>query len=229
MSFLQNLFGHDESRQAHEQVYGGGGGNQDNQGSWTHELVAGAAGFAALKAYEDHVRRTGGQVSHPMMKEMLAGFAAAEVDKLFETKGLDYLDREKAKRMAIQQAHHLAEQQYGPGGTFNAGGGGYDQQQSNFGYNNQPQYGGPPRGNDGQFGQNYDQQGGNFGQQGGNYGQQGGGNYGQQGGGGYGQQGGGNYGQPGGDGGYNQGGDRDRDNSEERRRHHHHHKREEDY
>ncbi len=71
-----------------------------------------------MKAYEDHVRRTGEKVSHPLMKEMLAGFAAAEVDKLVETKGLDYLDREKAKRRATEQAHYIAEQQYGPGGTY---------------------------------------------------------------------------------------------------------------
>ena len=69
----------------------------------------------AMKAYEDHVRRSGESVSHPLMKEMLAGFAAAEVDKLFETKGLDFLDREKAKRHAIQQAHRLADEQYGQG------------------------------------------------------------------------------------------------------------------
>jgi hypothetical protein len=73
----------------------------------------------AMKAYEDHVRRTGEQVSHPMMKEMLAGLASAEVDKLFESKGLDFLDREKAKRQAVQQAHQLADEKYGAGGTFN--------------------------------------------------------------------------------------------------------------
>jgi hypothetical protein len=130
MSFFQSLFGQQEAQNAHRQVYGDGGndyqgGNQgEHQSSFTHEAIAGAAGFAgifrniclvncilnahvflksvvALKAYEDHVRSSGEQVSHPMMKEMLAGFAAAEVDKLFETKGLDYLDREKAKRMAI--------------------------------------------------------------------------------------------------------------------------------
>jgi hypothetical protein len=72
----------------------------------------------AMKAYEDHVRRSGEQVSHPMMKELLAGFATAEVDNLFETKGLDFLDREEAKRRAVDQANHLAQQQYGPGGTF---------------------------------------------------------------------------------------------------------------
>ncbi|CAM4822581.1 unnamed protein product, partial [Rotaria magnacalcarata] len=75
-----------------------------------------------MKAYEDHVRNTGEQVSHPMMKEMLAGLAAAEVDKLFETKGLDFLDREEAKRRAVQQAHQLADEKYGSGSTFNAEG-----------------------------------------------------------------------------------------------------------
>ncbi len=38
-----------------------------------------------------------------MAKEILAGIAGAEVDKLFETKGLDFLDREKAKHHARQQ------------------------------------------------------------------------------------------------------------------------------
>ena len=52
------------------------------------------------------------------MKEMLAGFAAAEVDKLFETKGLDYLDREKAKQMAVHQSHKLAHDKYGPGQVY---------------------------------------------------------------------------------------------------------------
>jgi hypothetical protein len=42
------------------------------------------------------------------MKELLAGFAAAEVDKLVETKGLDYIDREKAKRHAVAQAHEVS-------------------------------------------------------------------------------------------------------------------------
>jgi hypothetical protein len=50
-------------------------------------VIAGAAGFAAMKAYEDHLRATGAEPSHALMKELLAGFAAAEIDKLVETKG----------------------------------------------------------------------------------------------------------------------------------------------
>jgi hypothetical protein len=34
-----------------------------------------------MKAYENHVRASGQEPSHPLMKELLAGFAAAEVDK----------------------------------------------------------------------------------------------------------------------------------------------------
>jgi len=106
----------------------------------------------AMKAYEDHCRRNGQNVSHPFMKELLAGFAAAEADKLFETHGLDFLDRERAKRHAIQQAHHLAEQQYGPGGVFNYQANQYGNYPPNFqqqgGYGMDPYNGGnyPPQG-----------------------------------------------------------------------------------
>ncbi|CAF2195114.1 unnamed protein product [Rotaria magnacalcarata] len=113
MAFFKDLFNINDSKQAHEAIHGQ---EPSHQSSWTHELIS------AMKAYEDHVRNTGEQVSHPMMKEMLAGLAAAEVDKLFETKGLDFLDREEAKRRAVQQAHQLTDEKYGSGSTFNAEG-----------------------------------------------------------------------------------------------------------
>ena len=46
-----------------------------------------------------------------------------QVDKLVETKGLDYMDREKAKRHAKQQAEQMYDQQYG-GRDIQGGGGG---------------------------------------------------------------------------------------------------------
>ena len=58
------------------------------------------------------IRITGQPVKHGMAKEMLAGIAMAEVDKLFETKGLDYLDKEKAKREAKKQAEQLYDEKY---------------------------------------------------------------------------------------------------------------------
>lgn len=82
-------FDHDEARNASQEVYGYEGQVQEqHKGKFSHELIAGAAGFEAVKAYEDHLRKEGQPVSHSTMKELLAGFAMAEVDKLVETKGV---------------------------------------------------------------------------------------------------------------------------------------------
>ncbi|KAJ3152688.1 hypothetical protein HDU86_005563 [Geranomyces michiganensis] len=115
MGFFSNLFGSNDAQNAHAQVYGCGAIQEHHKSSFTHEVIAGAAGFEAMKAYEKHVAANGQPPSHQVMKELLAGFAAAEVDKISETKGIDWLDREKAKRMAVEQAHQLAAEQYGEG------------------------------------------------------------------------------------------------------------------
>jgi Protein of unknown function (DUF3759) len=47
---------------------------------------------------------------HELGKELLASFAAAEVDKHFQQGGLGHLDRERARFEAQQQAHHLWNQ-----------------------------------------------------------------------------------------------------------------------
>ncbi len=49
--------------------------------------------------------------SHDLAKEMIAGFAGAEVDRLAETKGEDAWDREKAKRQAESNSRDLYDQQ----------------------------------------------------------------------------------------------------------------------
>ncbi|GJJ75784.1 hypothetical protein EMPS_08142 [Entomortierella parvispora] len=89
---------------AYDQVYGG----KTHHSKWSHELVAGAAAFAAMKKHEASV---GGK--HSFTKEVFAGMAGAEADKLFETKGLDALDRQRAKHEAEQQANIMYDQQYG--------------------------------------------------------------------------------------------------------------------
>jgi hypothetical protein len=101
-------FGHSSAEKAHEAVYGG-----QHEGSLTHELLAGAASFEAMRMYEQRQREQGEEVSHGFAKEMLAAFVGAEVDKLFETKGLDYLDRDEAKRRAMEQAQALYDERYG--------------------------------------------------------------------------------------------------------------------
>lgn len=54
----------------------------------------------------------GKPVSHQFAKELLAGFAGAEVDKLAETKGEDWFDREKAKRHAKENAERMYDEHY---------------------------------------------------------------------------------------------------------------------
>jgi hypothetical protein len=55
---------------------------------------------------------TGKPVSHQFAKELLVGFAGAEVDKLAETKGMDFIDREKAKYHAKQQVEGMYDEHY---------------------------------------------------------------------------------------------------------------------
>ncbi|KAK1637625.1 hypothetical protein BDP81DRAFT_211800 [Colletotrichum phormii] len=108
------MFGFGEAKEHRDAVYEG-----QHEGKLSHEIVAGGAAFEAMKLFEDRQRKNGEPVKHQFAKEMIAGIAGAEVDKLFETKGLDYIDREKAKRHAEKQAEHLYQEQYGDMNEYN--------------------------------------------------------------------------------------------------------------
>jgi len=103
------MFGFGEAKDARDQVYDG----DAHKGAMTHELLGGAAAFEAMHLWENQQRKEGKTVNHSVAKEMIAAFAGAEVDKLVETKGLDFVDREKAKHHAKKQAEELYNQQYG--------------------------------------------------------------------------------------------------------------------
>ncbi len=105
MGFLDRL----AARGAYDHVYGGGMPHHDV----THELLAGAAGFEAVRMYEHHREREGIVEHHSLGKELLAGFAAAEVDKHFDSGRFGHLDRDQARFQAQQQAANLRQQQYG--------------------------------------------------------------------------------------------------------------------
>jgi hypothetical protein len=82
----------------------------------THELIAGAAGFEAMRMFEQHREREGIPEHHELAKELVAGFATAEVEKHFENGYYDHLDQEQARYQAQQQANYLYDQQYGQPG-----------------------------------------------------------------------------------------------------------------
>jgi len=99
-------FGWGESEDAYNQA------QDPNQSSFGHEALAGAASFGAFKVFEDRQRADGKPISHQFAKELLVGFAGAEVDKLAETKGMDFYDRERAKHASKENVEHMYDQHY---------------------------------------------------------------------------------------------------------------------
>lgn len=102
------MFGFGDHEDSHAAVYG-----EQHEAKFSHELLAGGASFEAFKLFEDRQRSEGKPVSHAFAKEMLAGIVGGEVDKLFETKGLDYLDKEKVKQQAYANVEQGYNQHYG--------------------------------------------------------------------------------------------------------------------
>ncbi|KAL3135954.1 hypothetical protein ABBQ32_006998 [Trebouxia sp. C0010 RCD-2024] len=117
-------WGGDNHEEAYNQVYDDRSGayDDDNQPKFSHEAVGGAAAFFAMREYEKHQAENGQPPSHQFAKELMAGIAGAEVDRLAETKGMDFLDREKAKRQASREASNLYDQNYGNQDVGNGGG-----------------------------------------------------------------------------------------------------------
>ncbi|KAK2463688.1 hypothetical protein APHAL10511_004439 [Amanita phalloides] len=102
-------FSDDSDQSSHYDQYN----NAPHKATLSHELIAGAAAFEAAKAYEGHVAANGQPPSHALAKELLAGFTGAAVDRIVETKGLDYIDRERAKHQANEHVFNSSAQDYG--------------------------------------------------------------------------------------------------------------------
>ncbi|KAJ3087463.1 hypothetical protein HK100_008353, partial [Physocladia obscura] len=103
------------SNEHHAKVYAPNG----KEGKFGHEVLAGAAGFEALRLIEQkHAEALGEKPKYSFFKELLAGIAAAEVDKLVEThslrdKGYDDAKINQLKEAAIKQAHAGFDAHYG--------------------------------------------------------------------------------------------------------------------
>ncbi|KAJ5160593.1 uncharacterized protein N7482_007597 [Penicillium canariense] len=93
--------------------YNNGGVTREHEASFAHELIAGAASYEAAKAYEEHCERNGQPESHDKAKEIMAGFAGAFIDREVETRGLDFIDSEKAKYRAREHIDEVDAEQVG--------------------------------------------------------------------------------------------------------------------
>ncbi|KAJ7754245.1 hypothetical protein DFH07DRAFT_503951 [Mycena maculata] len=111
-------FGWHEDSQAHkdhQHVNNIDPGNHEHKAALSHELIAGAAAYEAAKAYEKHCEeKNGGQpTSHAEAKKIMAAAGAMFIDHLFETKGLDAIDKHKEKKEQLKK--EAAEQAYDAG------------------------------------------------------------------------------------------------------------------
>ncbi|RMZ80347.1 hypothetical protein DV738_g2875, partial [Chaetothyriales sp. CBS 135597] len=88
-------------------------GDGEHRSKLSHELLAGAASAYAAKEFEKHEAKEGKLPSHRHAKELLAGFAGAFVDREAETKGLDFIDRERVKKQAQEQINSVPPNQAG--------------------------------------------------------------------------------------------------------------------
>ncbi|KAJ6531779.1 hypothetical protein B0H19DRAFT_1272973 [Mycena capillaripes] len=103
------FFGGDSSEaQAYDQISTG----KVHKSDISHELLAGAAAFAAARQYEKHCEENGKPQSHAEAKELLAAFGAAFIDKEVESHGLDFVDKEKAKYDAHKKASEATASDY---------------------------------------------------------------------------------------------------------------------
>ncbi|KAJ2960520.1 hypothetical protein NQZ79_g4126 [Umbelopsis isabellina] len=107
-----------QHQQAYEQIQSVDQPTEQHKATWTHELIGGAAAFEAMRLYNQRAEKEGKKDDHAFAKEILAGIAGASVDGLVESKGLDFVDREKAKHQATKQAEELYREQTGYTGGF---------------------------------------------------------------------------------------------------------------
>lgn len=107
--------GRNEGMRTNEGGYSNYGPTKEHgNSSFINEAISGA-----VRAYENHLRESGEKPTHPSMKEKLTGLAVGEVEKLIQTKGLGEMDATRARQMATQEAHRLADEKFS--GTVGSG------------------------------------------------------------------------------------------------------------
>ncbi|CAO3596354.1 unnamed protein product [Absidia cylindrospora] len=103
---------------AHNKVY------KEKKSHASHQLLAGAVAYQAVKIWEKRQEEKGEEVSHGTLKKVVASIAAAEMVKLFEERGSqdddedDDDDKKQEKKglmqtMATSAAMNLIESKYG--------------------------------------------------------------------------------------------------------------------
>ncbi|KZZ95236.1 hypothetical protein AAP_01724 [Ascosphaera apis ARSEF 7405] len=106
------MFGWGDAEENHKEFYNGEE-LEHHEAKFSHELIAGAASYEAMKAYNKHREENGAPGSHSKAKEIIAGLVGAEIDRLAETKGRDAWDKHQLKKQAEENAKGLYDDKYG--------------------------------------------------------------------------------------------------------------------
>ncbi|KAJ1741276.1 hypothetical protein LPJ68_002987 [Coemansia sp. RSA 1086] len=142
-----NEFGSGDSERG---LFGFGAGHGKSKTS--HQLIGGAAAWAAFKWYENwKVNTKGEKVNHSFIKKVLTAFAAAQAIKFAEQRSSSFqggLTRDVAIREATQYAGRVADVKYPDyeSADYTVKGGQADSYDAQFGNPQQPSYGQAPYG-----------------------------------------------------------------------------------
>ncbi|KAG0170193.1 hypothetical protein DFQ28_002395 [Apophysomyces sp. BC1034] len=110
-----DLLNEKDLHQAHKKAY------TQKKAKLSHELLAAAAAFEAVNAWEKKQKDSGKEVKHKFAKQLIATAAATELVKLIEERGNDEeqdFDKQEAKtnlvkRMAVSAATNYFESKHG--------------------------------------------------------------------------------------------------------------------
>ncbi|GAB5585724.1 hypothetical protein Unana1_00624 [Umbelopsis nana] len=95
----------EDLHEAHREVY------KEKKAHLSHELIAGAAAFEAVRTYAHHQQNEGKPIAHPHAKQAIAAIASAEAVKLLEQHNWGG-DKEQTKRAAEQAAQNYYTREY---------------------------------------------------------------------------------------------------------------------
>lgn len=98
------------AEELHRQVYQE---KPEKKAHLSHQLIAGAAAFEAVKAYRRHQEAKGEEVSHSFIKQSVAALAASQIVKFAEEHDWSSKDKEEATRQAQAAAEHYSTREFG--------------------------------------------------------------------------------------------------------------------
>ncbi|KAI9492018.1 ricin B lectin domain-containing protein [Zychaea mexicana] len=101
---------YEQAAEVHREVYTE---PTERKAHLSHQLIAGAAAFEAVKAYRRHQEAKGEDFNHGFLKQSVAALAATQIVKYAEEHDWSSKDKEEATRQAQTAADHYCAREFG--------------------------------------------------------------------------------------------------------------------